>query len=234
MPPFLAHLRHTMTYWPRSGDTFGPAQVLSPSSPGGGVRWTAEKVTKFSREDQRKSAATASILVQQELIVGSCVALGNHSGTGPGLIPGVHEILEYRETQNLLDQWVVQRVTARPLLGQLRQSVTVWPMVRRETTRSYVVERASAALYTGPASVDLLPGPGSEETYAFDSAVLQTNGVVTLPYTAGIDASTRYEIDWDGVLGSVVLESQGPIFNNDQSPFWRSLACTIRRPSTTG
>lgn len=232
MAPFYArHMRQTLTYWPRLGGTYGAAVVYAPGGLGG-VRWTPERRNKFTRETERRAAPLITALVPKPLAVGGIVALGAFPGLSPIQATDPHEITEFRETNNLMDEWTVTRIMAKPLLGQLWQSVTIWPMVRVETDRSYVAQRAAAAIYTGPASVDMTSAPDAEPSpvaYA-SSLVTERPVVVTVPYSAAVDASASYEIDWISPAGALIIEAASPAWNNDSSPFWRSLAGKIRRP----
>lgn len=228
MAPFDPLLTHTMTRWPRIGSGFGSPQIHTPASSLGGVRWTPKRESRFTNEAERAATPTVTAVLLSPVKVGDLVALGSHS-VAPSLAPGVHEVIEYRETDNLLDTYKVKRLIARPLLGQMFESVTIWEMVREETERASRIVRGPAPVYTGAASVDMSPGV---ETFNYNSAITEYDTTVTVLGGWTSFPSTRYEIEWTGPFGLLVLDALGPIYNNKISPLLVTLACKARRPST--
>lgn len=218
-----------MTYWPPAGMGYGAAVLFSPATAQGGVRWTAPRVRRFATENARANAEAVTVLLQAPVSVGGCIALGDQTAFTPGQVADVHEVTEFRTTANLFDEWAVTRCYAKPLVGQLRQTVTVYPVTRVETGRSYTTERG-AAIYTGPGSVDFL-APGQLGTFGA-SPVIEYDATVTLPYSVFTTIDGHYEVDWNEGFGALTLDAQGPFFNNAQSPFWRTLYCKVRRGRT--
>lgn len=222
--PLLDRLTQTMTYWAPSGSSFSAGVLFAPGNAQGGVRWSAGRVSKFHSEAGRSSTPTDSVVLLTPVQLGGCVALGNHVASLPGAVPTVHEVIEYRETPSLDGSFTVRKAIVKPLIGLLRQSVTIYPMTRVVAGRSHTVERGSA-VYTGVASVDM-PTAGAQGSYAGAPTIDSGPITVTVPHTANLGSASQFEVHWNGL----VFDSQGPLFNNLNSPFWQSLSCVYRRP----
>lgn len=215
-------LHQVLTRWPREAGGFGSGELVP------NIRWAAVRRDKTPDEMTRTSVETASIITSAALTVGDCVALGDHVSTAPGLVPTVHEVEAYRETTGF-DAAIVKRATARPLLGTLWQQLELFPMYRQAAGRGYNLNRA-ARIYEGPASIRMLSQ--AAEIYSGGQS-LNYSAILTVPYTANIDGIPRLEAVWSGPLGIVVFDVVGPLFDPDQSPFWRTLAAVLRTPQTT-
>jgi hypothetical protein len=218
------HLTEALTRWPRSGAGYGAGELFAPGQAPGGVRWTHERRNRIANEGDRGSIAPGSVLTATALAVGDCIAAGDHTAEQPADVPGVHEVIEVKETRSLIDSPPVLRATVRPLLGQLWQAVTIFAMERIPTSRGYTVERGTQ-LYTGPASVDFGTGSAASET---GSAVQHNPVTVTVPYTAGLVAGNRYEVEFE----ALVLDAMGIAPATGLSHFWHTLSCTATRPRT--
>jgi hypothetical protein len=208
--------------------TFGSPILFSQNSPTGGVRWMPIRKNKFTSEEERMSAPTMSVILGTAVAVGDVVARGAFVGN-PWTAAEPYEVTEYRETDSLIGSGTVKRATCAPLFGVLHQTILVYRMVRTDTVRSFTVARHPTVAYNGPASVRVL---NANQVSSVGSMVLQHDCVVTIPMVNGLlFAAEAYEIDWNGPYGQMTIETLGPTYSDQQSPFWQTIAGKIRRPA---